>query len=231
MDIQPGDRVAIRINYRERLEIALNVIILVLAAAGTSIMLRRTDSGAVFIDSGISNFKYFTVLSNELSLIVAFFWLILNFFNIRFSVLLKLVSASAVGLTFLIIAAFLAPMYPDLNMYEGSNLYFHLIVPLIAMFDAMVMETDEKIPFKYTFISAAFSLIYGICYFINIEINGIGVWPESNDWYGFLNWGYPIGFVIFAAIILMNWGIACLLRFINNLVNRHRHSMIHQNYK
>ena len=73
-------------------------------------------------------------------------------------------------------------------------------------------------PFKYTFIAAIPSLIYGNFYLANCLINGVGEWPETNDWYGFLNWGYPVGIAIFAGVVLMNWGIACLFWLIKRYV-------------
>jgi uncharacterized protein (DUF486 family) len=51
-------------------------------------------------------------------------------------------------------------------------------------------------------------------------VNGIGEWPDTNDWYGFLNWGWPVGIAIFVFVILLNWGVAVLLRFLNICVDR-----------
>ena len=207
-------------TYNRVLLILLNIIIVVLVIIGTIIMLMNNNTDAGLTSAGLENLKYFTVLSNEFCGIVAVIWLVFCYLRKSFPILLKLMAAAAVGLTFLIIAAFLAPMYPKLNLYQGSNLYFHLIVPLVAMIEFVLIRTDEKIPFKYTFISATLSLLYGFLYFINIQINGIGKWPDTNDWYGFLNWGYPIGFVIYGSVVFMNWGIACLLRLFNTLVNK-----------
>ena len=106
-------------------------------------------------------------------------------------------------------------------MNENSYI-FHLIVPLFAMAEFLIIKTREKIPFKYTLYSAALALAYGTYYLVNILINGIGEWPDTNDWYGFLNWGFPIGIAIFAFVVLMDFGIACLLRFLNNLINKLR---------
>ncbi|MBP5471646.1 MAG: hypothetical protein J6Y12_03125, partial [Lachnospiraceae bacterium] len=164
--------------------------------------------------------KFFTVLSNIFCGIVAAVRIVFFIFSKKFPVITKMMSASAVGLTFLIIAAFLQPLYPDLNLYEGGNRYFHLIVPLLAMAEFIIFRAKEKIPFRYTFYSAVLSLAYGIFYLGNILINGVGTWPETNDWYGFLNWGFPVGIAIFAGVVLMNFGIACLLRFLNNLIHR-----------
>ena len=129
-------------------------------------------------------------------------------------------ASSAVMLTFMIIACFLGPLYPDLNMYEGGNLFFHLIVPILGMIDFTVLESKGEVPFKYTFISALTSLIYGNLYLANVMINGKGEWPDTNDWYGFLNWGYPIGIAIFGFIVLLNFAIACILRWLNIRFNK-----------
>ena len=177
------------------------------------------------MSSGFANLKYFTVLSNLLCGAVAIVRLIWLVRDKIFPILPKLMAASATGLTFLIIAAFLQPLYPDLNLYAGGNRYFHLIVPLLSMAEFLLIKTSEKIPFKYTLYSATLALAYGTYYLVNIIITGIGEWPDTNDWYGFLNWGFPIGIAIFAAVVLMEFGIACLLRFLNNCINKFRSKM------
>ena len=118
------------------------------------------------------------------------------------------------------IAAFLAPMYPNLNLYSGGNLWFYLIIPFTSMAGFIISDNKRKIPFKYTIISALMALVYGAGYLINILVNGVGEWPDSNDWYGFLNWGYPVGIGIFAAVVLMNFGVAAILRLLNKFVSR-----------
>ena len=202
---------------RKKIEISLNIAIVILVIIGTVVMMSGAGFGSGLSRKGIENLKFFTVLSNEFCGIVALLWLIYAAKGKAFPVLLKLMAASAVGLTFLTVAAFLAPMYPSLNLYRGGNFYFHMIVPLVAMVEFVLLKVEGKIPFRYTFISALSTFIYGIGYYLNIVINGIGVWPDTNDWYGFLNWGYPVGFAIFGSAILMNWGIACLLRFLNRV--------------
>ena len=111
-------------------------------------------------------------------------------------------------------------MYPELDLYENANLWFHLILPLTAVLEFIILRTDEKIPFRYTVISALPALIYGIGYLANILLNGKGEYPDTNDWYGFLNWGYPVGIAIFAAIVLMDFAMAVLMRAVNNRINK-----------
>ena len=51
----------------------------------------------------------------------------------------------------------------------------------------------------------------------NILINGIGgPWPDTNDFYAFLSWGWPVGIAIFASITLMAFAVACIFRLISN---------------
>ncbi len=216
--IKDGDYVIIKSNPREKISDALNVIIICLAGAGVGRMIDHKDDAGVLMASGLENLKYFTVLSNIFCLIVAIIFIVLSLMRKKCPIILKLISVSGVALTFAIVAFFLAPMYPDLNMYEGTNRFFHLIVPIVAMIEFIMYEQERKMPFKYTFFAAIPSLIYGNFYLANCLINGVGEWPETNDWYGFLNWGYPVGMVIFAGVVLANWGIACLFWLIKRYV-------------
>ncbi|MBR6345529.1 MAG: hypothetical protein IKR70_07350 [Lachnospiraceae bacterium] len=216
--IKDGDYVIIKSNPREKISDALNVIIICLAGAGVGRMIDHKDDAGVLMASGLENLKYFTVLSNIFCLIVAIIFIVLSLMRKKCPIILKLISVSGVALTFAIVAFFLAPMYPDLNMYEGTNRFFHLIVPIVAMIEFIMYEQERKMPFKYTFFAAIPSLIYGNFYLANCLINGIGEWPETNDWYGFLNWGYPVGMVIFAGVVLANWGIACLFWWIKQYI-------------
>ena len=150
----------------------LNILIVLFVAFGTYAMLSNHSSGTGLTASGVENLKFFTVLSNEFCGVIAVLWIISQLCDKKFPVLPKLMASAAVGLTFVIIAFFLAPLYPEMNMYEGGNFWFHLIVPITGMIDMILLKTDEKIPFKYTIISALPALIYGICYLANILING-----------------------------------------------------------
>ena len=210
-----------KITKRQIISIIMNCLVIAFTVTGTVVMLspRVSPEGAVLASRGWRNLRYFTVLSNEFCGIVSLLWIVRTVRGKTFPALLKLMAVSGVGLTFAIVAFFLAPMNPQLNLYQGGNLWFHLIVPVTAIIEFMILDT-EKLPVKKTLIAALPSLIYGLGYLINILINGKGEWPNTNDWYGFLNWGYPIGFVLFAINVLMNWVMACLVRFFNKKVNQ-----------
>ena len=214
-----GNAVSGRRKIRDIIELAVSILLVIFTIIGTYLMFTNSDPGAGLVVSGIENLKFFTVLSNEFCGIAAAVNIVLFFRRKKLPVLVKLIASSGVGLTFVIIAFFLAPMYPKLNLYSGGNLWFHLIIPLTSMAGFIIATNDGKIPFRYTFISALMALVYGTGYLINILVNGIGEWPDSNDWYGFLNWGFPIGIGIFAAVVIMNWGVAAILRLLNKVVS------------
>ena len=216
--IKDGDIVIIQSNARDNISIVLNAIIIGLALAGVSQMVHNVDTDGALMSSGLDNLKYYTVLSNIFCMIMAIVFIVLNLMNKKCPILPKFMAAAAVGLTFVIVAFFLAPMYPDLDMYDGANEFFHRWVPIVAVIEFIMFEQEKKMPFRYTFIAAGTSVAYGLFYLVNILINGIGTWPDTNDWYGFLNWGYPVGIVIFLVVVLMNWIIALLLWLIKQKV-------------
>ena len=212
----------------------LNVLIVVFAVAGTILMLFFRSNDPTLQAKGVANLKYFTVLSNEACGIVALVCLVQRLRGKRQPMLAKLTAAAAVGLTFLTIAAFLGPLYGMLKMYHGANFFFHLVLPLTAMAE-FVLSSDEEveeestgtsesreIPFGWTFFSMIPVLAYGAAYLTNILVNGVGVWPDTNDFYGFVNWGLPVGIGIFAVLLLVTWGIACALRAAHKKVHQPR---------
>ena len=54
-------------------------------------------------------------------------------------------------------------------------------------------------------------------YMLNNLINGTGVWPDTNDGYGFLNWGWGPGIVIFVGVAVIAFVMGLILRGILKL--------------
>jgi hypothetical protein len=175
--------------------------------------------GGVLTSKGIYNLKYFTVLSNIFCGGVAIAKLVCDIKGKSLSLIWKLLAAAEVGVTFAVVAFFLQPAYPDMNMYQGGNLYFHLLEPLVAMTEFVILKTiSERIPFRKTFLAMIPTAIYGFVYTVNIIINGKGEWPDTNDFYGFLNWGYGIGTLIFAGNVFVSWIMALILLHFEKLI-------------
>lgn len=200
------------------LELILNIVIVIMAVTGIAFMLTSDPTEGALQASGIENFKFYTVLTNVFCGIVAAVYLILTMLKEDTGrlVALKLAAVCGVAITFAVVAFFFGPLYGYPQFYQRGNLFFHLLLPVTAMSEFLVIRR-KSIPFRYAVISAVPTLIYGICYMLNILINGIGgPWPYTNDFYAFLSWGWPVGILIFCGITLTAFGAACLFRFISN---------------
>lgn len=199
-------------------EMILNIVIVVFTIVGIVFMLTGKPEEGALQSSGIENFKYYTVLTNVFCGIVAALYLIFILFKkdtdkIR---VLKLAAVCGVAITFAVVAFMFGPLYGYPQFYKRGNLFFHLLLPVTAMAEFMIVKR-EKMPFRYTVFSAIPTLLYGAGYLLNILINGIGgPWPDTNDFYAFLSWGWPAGIAIFAVITLSAFAVACIFRAVSN---------------
>ncbi len=201
------------------------IVNIAVAAVVFVMWIRMFFSGGGLLSSpGFTNLKYFTVQSNLLEAIACLAWLASRGRGKTDASqaadgtkrgggveTFKFVACAAVMVTFCVVALFLGPLYGFRFMYTGSNLWFHLLVPLAALFEAVFLA-DVRYTRKDNLLAMLPALVYGTFYLINIGINGKGEWPDTNDWYGFLNWGLPVGLLIFAGIALISWLLGFALR-------------------
>lgn len=205
-------------NVYYKAQIRLNLIIFSFMLAGILLMFMSPSEAGALQAEGLENLKFYTVLSNIFCGIVALIYVFMILAGKDTSKLdvFKLAAVCGVAITFSVVAFFFGPLYGYLRFYKNANLVFHLLEPLMAMAEFIIIR-HKKMPFKYTVIAAVPTLIYGACYMLNILINGIGgAWPDTNDFYAFLSWGWPVGILIFSGITLAAFAAACLFRFISN---------------
>lgn len=165
--------------------------------------------------NGWSDLKYFTVESNLLVGVVAVCYLVFRLAKggeiPKWLVALKFVSAASVFVTFTVVILFLGPLYGYGRMYYGSNLFFHLLIPLAAIVEYVLF--GEEVSFRASFFALIPPVLYGIVYLTNCLINGVGSWDTvRHDWYSFLEWGYGVGIAIFFVIASVAWGLGIALR-------------------
>ena len=198
--------------------IILNVIIVIFTVIGIIFMLTGKPEEGALQSTGIENFKYYTVLTNVFCGIIAAIYLVFNIFkkNTDRIRVLKLAAVCGVAITFAVVAFMFGPLYGFPQFYKRGNLFFHLLLPLTAMIEFILVKR-EKMPFRYTILAAVPTFLYGTGYMLNILINGMGgPWPYTNDFYAFLSWGWPVGILIFASISMSAFGAACIFRKISN---------------
>jgi hypothetical protein len=169
-----------------------------------------------FFATGLRSLRYFTVLSNLLegfgcAVFIAFSLFSKNKDVPRAISVLKFVGCASVTVTFLTVALFLAPVWGAKEMFSSFNLFLHLSIPLLSIAEFVIFEKARP-TVKECFFAALPVFIYGVGYLINVLVNGIGVFPDSNDWYGFLTWGWGIGAALFAVVCAAAFAVGLLLR-------------------
>ena len=225
---------------RGRIRFLVNILLAVLVF-GSWLSIFFFGSGSL-VQNGLGSLKYFTMLSNLFVGVMAVAWLLSakegnggdegevldgkviarkreggdseEKASARASVQverLKYIAAASVGLTFATVMFFLGPIYGYAEMFKGYNLPLHLIIPVIAILE-IIFLTDAPYTRRDNLLVMIPPLLYGIGYLANILINGIGQWPETNDWYFFFYWGYPVAVLIYAALLAATWMIGFLMR-------------------
>ena len=199
-------------------ELILNIVIVIFTVIGIILMLTGKPEEGALQSTGIENFKFYTVLTNVFCGIIASVYLVLIFLKKDKDkmAVFKLAAVCGVAITFAVVAFMFGPLYGYPQFYKRGNLFFHLLLPVTAMAEFIVVER-KRIPFKFTVFAAVPTLVYGIGYMLNILINGIGgPWPDTNDFYAFLSWGWPVGIAIFSVITLSAFAVACIFRAVSN---------------
>ena len=204
-----------------------NILVFLLVLTGTIVMM-TIGSGALS-ENNLSVFKYFTFQSNifvgTIAAIYAYYQLLI-LLNKKDKIphvlfVFNHVGVTAVGLTFFIVVLFLAPGYGFDKMYNNANLFFHALVPIIAMLNYLFFLKENKIKFLETIFAVIPPISYGIVYFIVVASqNGYG--DLKIDFYGFGAKGPLIGAFNFLAVTIIAYTIGLFLFFINNLVFKKR---------
>ena len=206
---------------------AINILVFLLFVAGTIIMF-TVGSGAL-TSKGFTVFKYFTFQSNIFMGAVAFIygyyqWLILRKKIDKIPHVLGVfnhIAVTAVGLTFIIVILVLGPGYGYDKMYNNANLFFHALVPILAIVNYLFFEKETKIRFKETLYAMIPCTLYGIVYFI-VVVSQNAYGNLAIDFYNFGKDGPFIGALYFLAIIAISYIFGLFLYFINQLVFKKR---------
>ncbi len=127
-----------------KISFILNIITIILVVLSTSFMLlgiKFMPSKNLLIVDKFENFKFYTIDSNILIGIMSLILAIYEYKLVKGKIkeipniiyILKTIGISCISLTFLITLLFLMPQYGFYGLYNNSNLFFHLIVPLVSI--------------------------------------------------------------------------------------------------
>ena len=176
--------------------------------------------------NGLGSLKYFTVLSNFLLAAASLAYAVCQVRCLRGAApevpravhVLKYAATTAVGLTFLTVMVFLGPLFGYPMMFEGGNLWLHLVLPVLSIVEFCVLCGPHELGLRDNLAAVAPTLLYGIGYVANILLNGVGTGPTSNDWYGFTLWGLDKMPLVLAIMLLATFFIGLAIRVANGRV-------------
>ena len=152
---------------------------------------------------GLQSLRYFTVLSNLLQggVSLACLW---GVGVGRW----KYVSAVSVALTFFVVLLLLGPAYGYDSMYVDANFWFHLIIPILAMANFLIVDREGVFSLRDSLFTLIPMLAYSLFYVGNLLVNGV----RDNDWYGFAKNGPRSAVAAFLIMLCLNWILALLMR-------------------
>ncbi len=154
----------------------------VLAAVILAVLSRfpAVEDGESRFRHGAKTFRYFTTDSN---LLAALACAVLLPFRLRvlfggmaalpaWALTLKYVAVCAVTLTLLTVLCFLAPTQGWGKMFGGSNLWLHLICPLLCILSFLFTDGGTLLPFSATFAALIPMGLYGAVYLAKVVFIG-----------------------------------------------------------
>ena len=211
---------------RTKISFGLNTAIIVLVIAALVIMI----SGIQFMGyeerltaNSFQALKFFTVDSNLLLGLAAFLTaredrkaLKAGIPGIRPGVvLLKYTAVVSTTLTFFIVAAVFAPGVPGgyYSLIKNTNLFFHLIIPVLGMVSFVLFENAGCLKLRHTFAGLVPMAVYGIIYAANVFAHvEDGSVARKYDWYGFVAGGIDTAAAAALSMLVITY-LICLVIF------------------
>ncbi len=213
-----------------KISFIFNIIIFLLVLFATFFMFTgglTYKSNELLLEAvGFGILKFFTVDSNILVGVVA---LIFAYFEYQILkgkrkkvpdklYILKYVSTVAVLVTCLVTTLYLAPIAPTgyFSMFQKSNLFYHLIIPILCFITFVFFEKTDKIKFKHTFLGVIPVFIYGTLYLIDVLTHiENGKVAFTYDWYGFAQGGLKMTIFIFVFMHVATYILSVVIWLLN----------------
>ena len=210
----------------------LNLIIFILTIVASIIMFTgfkfMHGPEIVLETTKLGMFKFFTVQSNIFMGMVSILFVVKEIKIInnekmeltKIDYILKLMSTTSVGLTFFVVFAYLGPIskYGVISLIMNSNLFFHLITPVLSIVTFIFFEKSDKLAFKNTFFGIVLTILYGIYYVINILLHmENGKVDFKYDWYWFVQNGVWTALIVMPIVLLFAYLISVTLWKLNKV--------------
>lgn len=188
------------------------------------------SANSTLMAKGVNSLRFYTVLSNLLLALFSLPLLVMNIITLKTKKyecptwigLLKYIGVASISVTFLTVICFLAPAAAKRgqgywSLFQGPNLYYHLIVPLLAIISFGLMELNINFKIGYTPLGLVSVFLYGIFYIINYYCHLISDGNGAYDWYGFLSDSKRSTWFVALIMLLASYLICVCLYFLHRL--------------
>ena len=199
------------------------IVVLVFISIVINLLAAPTE---IVEEVGVKTFRMFTVLSNMFVGVAAAMTIPFavdgirqrNYHLPRWIVNLTFSSVTCITLTFLVALTILSPQAGFARMMlKGSNLFLHTVVPVLAIVSFLFVNAYHTIKFKTTFLAMVPMFVYAMVYLVSAILIGEenGGWRDHYRFESLMPWYY-----VLVLMLLLTFGIACLLRVIHNAMHR-----------
>ena len=177
------------------ISICLNAAIVVIMVLCLRTLLKKEPSS--------KHFRYFTTDSNILCAVSALFVLCAELFSEggdKAITVFKLMGTVGVALTMFTVLFFLAPTQGWKKMFEGTNLYLHLINPLLAIVSFLLFDKGGSVSMAQSLLGLLPMALYGAVYIYCVLIK-----RKWEDFYGFNrggHWYISVGAMFVATLLI-----------------------------
>lgn len=211
---------------RLKVSSVLNIIIVLLTIIATIIMFTgfkfMHGSEPVLESTKLRVLRFFTVDSNIFMGMVSLAFLTQEQKLLKGKVkdiskkmyIFKLMATTGVTVTFLTVFLYLGPISDGgiSSLLQNSNLFFHLIIPVLSIITFTIFEKTDKIKFKYALFGIIPTLLYEIYYLINILIHmEDGKVSPIYDWYWFVQNGVWTAIIVAPLMLVFTYIISLIL--------------------
>ena len=184
-------------------------------------------------EAGLGTFKMLTTISNISAAFSAAMCLPFQIDGLRrdryklpsWIVIVMYVGAVGVFLTFFVAITIISAYQGFVKaMFTNAKLFTHTINPLLITLLFVLVISDTRIKFSFSFISLIPVVVYMIIYLVMVII--LKEWKDHYYTDKYIPW--PVSLIL---IIGVGFGICQLLRLLHNLTNRHVNKSIEKYYK
>ena len=218
---------------RYKLSLFYNCLIFILTVISTIIMFTgyKFMHGVepILETTKLGVFKYFTVDSNIFATIISFFFICVYIRLLKGKIedipkrlyILKFMATVGVTLTFSVVFLYLGPISKGgiSKLLQNSNLFFHLVIPLLNIIDFIFFIKIDNVKYKYAFYGLIPMLLYGCFYMTNILLHiEYGKISTKYDWYWFVQNGLWTMAIVIPIIIIFTYLLSLILIVLNKKI-------------